>query len=147
MSSKLCLGRNDKIDLPQMKLTDIAAKVDTGAYTSALHCHHISTVKKEGKELLIFKLLDPAHNEYNGKEYVFENYRQKKIKNSFGHVEWRYIITTKATLFDTSFDIEFSLTDRESMKFPILLGRKFLRGRFIIDVTQKNLSHKKKKRK
>ena len=141
---KLIIGRIDKVDLPDTGIFGLDAKVDTGAYTSALHCHHIQTQTKNGVEGVSFKLLDPSHPEYNDHEYFFENFARKKIKSSSGHAEWRYIVKTSVVLFGRKFKTEFSLTDREQMKFPVLLGRKFLRGRFVVDVSEENLSHQQK---
>ncbi len=141
---KQTIGRIDKADLPEMQLTSIDVKVDTGAYTSSLHCHHIQILEREGKRVLGFKLLDPSHQEYHDKTYFFSNFVQKQVKSSSGHAEHRYIIKTPLLLFGRKFLTEFSLTDRGTMKFPILLGRKFLVRRFIVDVSQKDLSYQKK---
>lgn len=138
---KLTIGRIDKIDLPDIGIVGLEAKVDTGAYTSALHCHQIRTLTKDGVEGISFKLLDPSHPEYNDREYFFRDFTQKKIKSSSGYAEQRYIVTTNVILFERKFKTEFSLADREQMKFPVLLGRKFLRGRFVVDVSEENLSY------
>ena len=137
------IGRREIIDLPQLGLMNIEAKVDTGAYGSALHCHEICVNKESGKEVLSFKVLDPDHEDYHGKEFRFEEFDDKRVKNSGGEEERRYTIRTSIVIFDEPYDVEFSLTDRKKMKYPILLGRKFLSKKFIVDVDQKHLSHKK----
>lgn len=143
--SRILIGRTDIVDLPELNLFNIDAKVDTGANTCALHCHHIHMENNDGsgEEVLTFKLLDPSHTEYNNKKFIFKDFAIKSIKNSFGDTEERYIITTVIRIFDQDIVTNFSLTDRQSMKFPILIGRKLLRKRFIVDVGKKNLSHKK----
>ena len=87
---KTVIGRTEKIDFPELDLFNIPAKVDTGAYTSSLHCHDIH----EENNVLHFKLADPANKEYNFKDHQFTDYFQKKIKNSFGKMEVRYTIKT-----------------------------------------------------
>ncbi|WP_373497348.1 RimK/LysX family protein, partial [Aquiflexum sp.] len=67
---------------------------------------------------------------------------QKKVKNSFGQAEVRYKVSTKVIMFGVEFEAEFTLTDRSKMRNPILLGRKILIGRFIVDVQEVNLSKK-----
>ncbi|WP_373524134.1 RimK/LysX family protein, partial [Aquiflexum sp.] len=67
---------------------------------------------------------------------------QKKVKNSFGQAEVRYKVSTKVIMFGVEFEAEFTLTDRSKMRNPILLGRKILIGRFIVDVQEANLSKK-----
>jgi hypothetical protein len=75
---------------------------------------------------------------------VTKNFKEKKIKSSFGQIEERFVIKTKIKLFDRVIRAEFSLSDRTEMKYPILLGRKLLRNRFIVDVSLYNLSFNQK---
>jgi hypothetical protein len=138
------IGRKDKIDLPEFNLKGIDAKIDTGAYGSALHCHHVSVVLVDGRECLSFQLLDPTHPEYENIVYTTDHFSDKKVKSSSGIIEHRFTITTKMILFNKVYLMEFSLTDRNTMKYPVLLGRKFLRKKFLVDVTAKNLSYTKK---
>ncbi len=130
------LGRNDRVDLPKLGIFDIHAKVDTGAYNCSLHCSRAEVV--DGK--LEFVLLDEEHPEFTGMKFVFKKYKQREIKNSFGEAELRYVIKTTIRIHDRLIRAEFSLSNRGNLKFPILLGRKILRDRFLIDVTKKDLS-------
>jgi hypothetical protein len=132
------LGRSDRVDLPGLGLYNIHAKVDTGAYTSSLHCSRAEVIDGQ----LEFVLLDNEHPEFTGMKFVFKEFTAREIKNSFGVAEKRYIIITSVKIFDEEITAEFSLGDRDAMRFPILLGRKILRDRFLIDVTKKNLSYK-----
>jgi hypothetical protein len=141
------IGRKDRVDLPDFGLSDIAAKIDTGAYGCTLHCHYFEIVNKEGKEVLAFKLLDPIHPKYIDKVFYAENFSDKLVKNSSGKAEHRYVIKVNVIVFDEKKALSFSLTNRKKMKYPVLLGRKFLSGRFIVDVKLKDLSFKLKKRK
>jgi hypothetical protein len=134
------LGRYDRVDLPDLGLFNIHAKIDTGAYTSSLHCHHAAIVN--GK--LEFILLDQEHPEFTGLKFIFDQFEEKYIKNSFGEGERRFVIVTSMTIFNEVITTEFSLSNRGSLKFPILIGRKILRDRFLIDVKKKNLSFKEK---
>lgn len=142
----IVIGRKDKIDFPQLRLYDIDTKIDTGAYTSAIHCHNIKLIDKDGEQKVRFNLLDPSRPSYNNKKFTLPVYGRRKIKNSFGQVEERYIIKTQILLFGELFDIELSLTDRSKMEYPVLLGRKVLRNRFLVNVVQTNLSYKQKLR-
>lgn len=142
MKEKITIGRKDYANFPELEIENIPVKVDTGAYTSSIHCHKIEQIKIDNEEWIQFFLLDPDHPEYNQKPYRFKNYREKKIKSSNGESENRYIISTKIILFDKTFDIELSLSERGEMKFPVLLGRKLLNKKFIVDTSLKNLSYK-----
>lgn len=136
------LGRYDRVDLPEMGLKNIHAKVDTGAYTSSLHCHRAEVVN--GK--LEFILLDEEHPEFTGMKFIADAFEKRAIRNSFGEVECRFVITTTIRIFNEVISTEFSLSNRGSLKFPILLGRKILRDRFLIDVKSKDLSYREKRR-
>ena len=142
----IIIGRKDRVDFPELGLYDIDAKVDTGAYTSAIHCHDIMEVDEVGVSKVRFRLLDPSRPSYNNMELIQSIYAKREIKNSFGQVEERYIIKTKVLLFDRLFDIELSLTDRSRMLYPVLLGRKLLFNHFIVDVRQTDLSYNQKLR-
>ncbi|MGI8892041.1 MAG: ATP-dependent zinc protease family protein [Bacteroidia bacterium] len=144
MKAKKLIGRSDKVDLPELGLFDLYAKIDTGAYTSAIHCHNIKVVNKGDKKLLHFILLDPAHPAYNEKPYYFEKFSRRTIKNSFGNSERRYIIKTVVEIFGKVIRTEFSLSNRGNLKFPVLLGRKFIQGRFYVDVSVINISFRNK---
>jgi len=136
------LGRYDRVDLPELGLVNIHAKIDTGAYTCSLHCHKAEVV--EGN--LEFILLDQEHPEFTGMKFVFSKFEKRDIRNSFGEVEKRFVIVTSITIFEEVITTEFSLCNRGSLKFPILIGRKILRDRFLIDVKKKNLSFKEKRK-
>ena len=136
------LGRYDRVDLPELGLSDIHAKIDTGAYTCSLHCHQAEVV--DGK--LEFILLDQEHPEFTGMKFTFPQYEKRDIKNSFGEVEKRFVITTSIRIYEEVIVTEFSLSNRGSLKFPILIGRKILRDRFLIDVKMKNLSFREKRK-
>ncbi|GAB4008579.1 ATP-dependent zinc protease [Spirosoma migulaei] len=141
---KQIIGMTDLVDFPDLGLFDVQAKVDTGAYTSSLHCKDVRLVKSGVRRILSFLLIDK-----NGEEerpYYSDQFSQRMIRNSFGVAEKRYVIKTRIILFGRTIRAEFTLADRENLKNPVLLGRKLLRNRFIVDVSQKNLSYQKKSR-
>jgi hypothetical protein len=141
---KPTLGRKDKADFPEFELHDLDVKVDTGAYTSAIHCHHIETIKQAGQRVIRFRLLDPSHPQYEAQTYSTADFEERVIKNSFGKSERRYVIQTQIRLFSDTYPIELSLSERGEMKYPVLLGRKLLQGHFVIDVAKYDLSYRKK---
>ena len=73
----IVIGRSDLVDLPKLDLYNIEAKIDTGAFTSAIHCHNIRKVKTKKGRAIAFNLLDPSHPEYNEKEFILKNYEEK----------------------------------------------------------------------
>jgi hypothetical protein len=143
--SNIIIGRRDRIDLPELGLRNIKAKIDTGAYGSAIHCSQIEVIIKNNRKLLTFVLLDPGYPGFSDQKYYFEHYKDKLVKSSSGESEHRYIIATDVIIFGQAIKTEFSLTDRSQMKYPILLGRKFLRKHFLVDVSLKEVSYKLKR--
>jgi len=116
------IGRIDKVDFPVLNLFDIEIKIDTGAYTSSIHCKNL----KVEKNYLKCNFLDEQHPSYHEKEIIFDEYDVKVVKSSNGQSEARYRIKTEIVLFGKKQSIYLTLSDREEMRFPVLLGRSFL---------------------
>ena len=74
------IGRREHISFPELNLFDIEAKIDTGAYSTTIHCHDVEVKNINGKNVLCFKLLDPAHLNYNDTEQRFEKFELKLIE-------------------------------------------------------------------
>lgn len=145
---RITLGRYDRADFPEFGLENLRCKIDTGADTSAVHCHHIKIIEKDGKEFLSFKLLDPEHKNYLKKSFAIPSFSETLVKNTSGSSEFRYVIDSEIVLFGKVMPIRLNLADRSEMKFPVLLGRKFLReNRILVDVSKVNISYKEKRKK
>lgn len=140
----IIIGKQDRVDLPDLELENVGAKIDTGADGCVLHCHSIKLIKVDQNEIIEVKLLDPKHKSYCDKTIVFDEFDKISVKNSGGSSEHRFRIKTKITLFGRTRTARFSLTDRSDMAFPILLGRKFLAKNYLVDVELKNESYKDK---
>ena len=130
---KKIIGRTERIDLKALSLFGLDAKIDTGAYTPSLHCQNIEI--NEEKNEVYFTLLDSEHPEYDGKRIHFAISSLKNVKSSNGTVEKRVLIHTTITLLGEEYETDISLTDRSSVKYPMLLGRDFLKNKFIVDVS------------
>lgn len=143
---KKLIGRIDKVDFPEFNLMDIDVKIDSGAYTSSIHCSDIIEIQENRVNYIQFTLLDPEHPAYNNKIFKTQNFSTKLVKSSNGISENRYVIKTEIRLFNQTFPIYLTLTQRGGMKYPVLIGRKFMNDKFIIDTTQKNLSYKEKRK-
>lgn len=127
------IGRIDIVDFPLLGLAQVPVKVDTGAYTSSIHCHKIKLM--DGKLDCTFKI-----NELE-KKFIFDTFTTKVVKSSNGIKENRYRVQASIKIFDKNYLIFLTLTKRGEMKFPVLLGRQFLKKRFLVDVNLKNQSH------
>ena len=141
---KRTLGRRELVDFPAFALFGVEAKVDTGAYTSALHCTGLHEAPgPAGASVLRGRLLDPDHPGFDGRALEFAAFTRRDIRSSNGEVQERYVIEALVQLYGKDFQVEFSLSDRSDMKYPVLLGRSLLRqGSFVVDVARRNLSRK-----
>lgn len=142
--TKIVIGRKDIADFEKLNLSGIEVKIDSGAYTSSFHCHEIEKVIIDGKEVVKCNFLDPDHPQYHETEFFFSIFKIRKVKSSNGQVEERFSITTEITIFKKRMPIELTLTERADMKHPVLLGRKFISKKFLIDTSRKNLSYNEK---
>ena len=133
------IGRVDLIDLPDFDLENIPAKIDTGANRSALHCARVHVDDIDGVPTLFFHIQPQLPGE--DREFSTQDFFKKKIRSSNGVLQERFVIRTRIRLFGRLIRTTFSLTDRREMKFAILLGRRLLKDKFIVDVTKVNLSY------
>ena len=131
---KVIIGRTDMVDLPDLGISDIQAKIDTGAYRSSLHCSSISEV--DG----VLKFIPLTGSQ----EVSFDTWERKVVKSSNGEAQERYVIQTRMIIFGKTLKTTLSLTDRSEMKNPLLIGRKRLNGKFLVDVALSNLSYQAK---
>jgi hypothetical protein len=98
---------------------------------------------EDSKRVLCFNLLDPSHPEYQAKTiYYRKKFIEKQIKNSFGDSESRFLIRTAVRIHNRKIRAWISLTDRGNMKYPMLLGSRLLRNKFIVDVSLKETKTK-----
>lgn len=134
------IGRVEEITFLNWDIESLPVKIDTGAYTSSIHCKHI--IEQEG--VLKFKLLCPKTEKYNNKLIETSKYKIKKIRSSNGEMEKRYIVNTSVIFCKKKYKIKLSLSDRGKMNYPLLIGRRFLNKKFIVDVSQKNITFKEK---
>lgn len=137
---KLIIGRADIADFPLLDLYKIPIKIDSGAYTSSIHCTNVFVINNE----LICEFLDKNFPQYFGKKIGFKNFKTTIVKSSNGISSKRFSVKTKIHLFEKTYPITLTLNDREEMRFPVLIGRKFLSGKFLIDSQLVNVSHELK---
>ena len=130
------IGRREFISFPELGIEKVDAKIDTGAYTCAVHCTEIGENTDELGNYLWFCLPDYSGSNAPRKELHFRQYSKKKIKSSSGDYEERYVIKTPVSLGRRRINTTINLTNRGNMRHPVLIGRKFLKRKFIVDVAQ-----------
>lgn len=139
---KTIIGRSEFIEFPGLLLSKIPAKTDTGAHGSSIHASNIKVVKKKGKEYLKFTLLDKHPSYQYSREVETPNFSRVTVSNSFGGLQERYAVNFKVKLAGKVFTTEFNLADRSVKVFPVLLGRKLLNKRFLVDSNITNIDRK-----
>lgn len=132
------IGATDVLDLPELGWFNVPVRVDSGATTSSIHCSYIRLIKEGETQLLRFHL--DTKKGAPKQSFAVTDFKETIIRNSSGKEELRYVIKTRITIFGKNIRTEFTLANRRKMRYPILLGRKLLKGRFIVDVAQKDLS-------
>lgn len=133
MTPKPVLGIIEPVSFPQLGIGEVMAKIDTGAYSGALHCEEIEEIPHPvtGKKALKVRPFDSSYD-----EIIIEKFSRVYTKSSSGHRLQRYIINTSINVQGQEYDISIGLTKRDTMNMKVLVGRRFLRKqKMLVDVT------------
>jgi hypothetical protein len=134
MADQKTIGSFEKVSFPEFGINDVVAKIDTGAYTGALHATNIHEEVIDGKPTLLFSPFDHPTTVYGTEKYAI-----RPVRSSNGHEEDRYSIHTKIQVEGESYPIRLTLADRSEMKWPVLIGRRFMRrNNLLVDVKKMN---------
>jgi len=134
------LGWREWAALPDLGIPRIKCKVDTGARSSALHAFYLEPFVSRGKQR-IHPLQRRTDRECTCTADVLD-YRM--VTDSGGHREQRYVIETTVVIGDESWPIEITLTDRDTMRFRMLLGRTAIKKKFVVNPASSYLAGKPK---
>lgn len=124
------IGWRELVGLPELGISQMAAKIDTGARTSALHAEDRELFERNGKRWVRFKA--PKLKEEPPRFVEAPVALERLIKNTSGVPENRLVIRTILTLGSHRWNIDVSLADRDAMKFDLIIGRTALKGRRIL---------------
>ncbi|QHI70873.1 ATP-dependent zinc protease [Tichowtungia aerotolerans] len=142
----MTLGWREWCALPELGIPAIKAKVDTGAKTSALHTFGVEPFSQNGVDCVRFRVHPLQRNEQVVCECVAPVKDERVVSDSGGHRELRYIIETTVSIGDKSWPIEMSLTNRDTMRFRMLLGRRAMEEKVLVDPVASYLTGRKKAR-
>jgi hypothetical protein len=129
------IGWREWVILPDLNISHIKAKVDTGARTSALHAFSVDVFQQDGKDKVRFSIHPRQKSHRDIVHCVADLVDVRWITDSGGHREQRYVVRTNIILANQQWPIELTLTSRDDMRFRMLLGRTALTNRFLIDPT------------
>lgn len=131
LSDRPIVGWREVVNLPELGISGIPAKIDTGARTSSLHAVNVDLFDRDGEEVARFDLDFGVGKPVRHCEAVRVAHRT--ITSSNGSAQERLIVKTLLIMGGIEYRAEFSLADRSDMVFPILIGRTALRKRFLVN--------------
>lgn len=130
---RIIVGNEEWCGFPALNIPAIKARVDSGAKTSAIHAFNIQPFQNNGEDWVRFSV----HPLQNDRKVVVHCEApvvdRRVVKSSTGTVEKRYVISTSIELGDNYWDVELTLTNRDSMGYRMLLGREAMLGRMLVD--------------
>ena len=121
--SLTAVGWRERIALPELGIPTVVAKIDTGARTSCLHAFYVTPFEDNGEQWVRFGIHPHQHDTDTEITCAARIQDERMISDSGGHKEMRYIISTLISLGEKQWPIELSLTNRDTMRFRMLLGR------------------------
>src|SRR5436190_699353 len=137
------IGRVEIISFPELGVSGIPVRIDTGARTSAIWASKIN-INKDGK--LTFYLFGESSKYFTGKKIVAEGFSRTVVASSIGAVQKRYKVKLLIRLKEKKIRASFTLTNRSQQVYPVLIGRTTLRGKFIVDVKKGKALYNAEKR-
>jgi hypothetical protein len=138
----LQVGWKEIVDFPDWRLRNVRVKIDTGARTSALDVSSYELHQESDGMVAELRLALYRKHPERVKVVRAPVLRMVVVSNSNGMKEQRPLIETQLRLGDFTKIVQLTITNRCSMCFPVILGRKFLEGHFIVDVSRKFVQRK-----
>ena len=137
---KRVVGSEEWISLSELNIPYLKARVDSGAKTSSIHAINIQPFQKDNETWVnfdVFPIQNDGKRKVSCKALVID---KRVVKSSSGNREHRYVVRTAIGLNDETWDVELTLTNRDSMGYRMLLGREAMIGRIIVDPSESFLA-------
>lgn len=137
---KTVVGSEEWVSLSELQIPYVKARVDSGAKTSSLHATNIQPYQKDNETWVnfdVFPIQNDGKRKITCKALVVD---KRVVKSSSGDREERFVVRTEISLNEQKWDIELTLTNRDSMGYRMLLGRQAMMGRIIVDPSESFLA-------
>ncbi len=127
------VGWREWVALPELEIDRLKAKIDTGAATSALHAIHVRRFVEHGRARVAFEVHPLQRDAHVTRQCVADVYEERVVTSSNGHRERRPVIRTMLAVAGQCYRVELTLTNRDTMGFRLLIGRRAMKGRLLVD--------------
>ncbi|MCG9697944.1 RimK/LysX family protein [Shewanella sp. Isolate11] len=131
--NKIIIGNLESCNLPDLGISDLHVRIDTGAKTSSLHVDNLKRIKVKGRPYVSFDLHPDIYNLEQIVHCQAPVFDSRRIKSSNGEVEQRCVIQTTLQLGDNQWPIELTLSNRQDMTYLMLLGREGMGNRVLVN--------------
>lgn len=131
--SSTLTGWREWVTLPNIGVSHIKAKIDTGAQTSALHADDVEEFSRDGSDWVRFTVHPWQHNDNEALRVELPVHDRRTVRSSSGHSQDRLVVLMDIELLGRRIPAEFTLTSRHEMVFRMLIGREALRQGFLVD--------------
>lgn len=140
IGNQVTVGCIERVNIPSLNIKNLIAKIDTGAYTGALHCEDIKVVRRGGRRFLRFRPLSASR-----KVYEFEDFYRISVTSASGHKSNRWAIPIVLEIAGRNYETHIGVTKRKQLRKQMLIGRRFLREyNIIVDVRRNQDADDKK---
>lgn len=129
-NNRLIIGSKEMVCFPDQHPRQVVARIDSGAKSTSAHCDKIWTEKIGGKTILCCYFLKRSK-----KVTRFSEFKRRRVRSSNGTLQTRYVVKLRIRLASVTKESDVTLTDRSTMNYSVLLGRRFLKDDFLIDVS------------
>jgi len=137
-TAPIVLGWCETLALPELRIAAIEAKVDTGARSSSLHVDEQEVFVRDARDWVRFSLHLDGSAARLPVEAEAPVHDRRAVRDSGGHETERVFILTTLAIATLAYPIEINMAARRGLKFPMLLGRTALAGRFLVDPERKH---------
>ncbi len=136
MKNKITVGATAKVNLPELGVYNLSARVDSGAASCAISASYIDIYEDTDGPKLAVILFDPDNQFYTGDKLIFDDFILRNVRNSFGSKQERPMIETEIVVNKMTHTVLIGFSNRSKLTYDMLLGRNLLELGFIVDVTK-----------